>query len=106
MTEENYLLKSVNLKSTKKRLVILSVLNNAETPLSTEEILEETSKEVNMNLSTIYRALSALTEKGILLKQISNDGKTYYQINNRQHKHQLVCSLNFHHQYKAILLFQ
>lgn len=93
MTEENYLLKSVNLKSTKKRLVILSVLNNAETPLSTEEILEETSKEVNMNLSTIYRALSALTEKGILLKQISNDGKTYYQINNRQHKHQLVCSL-------------
>ncbi|WP_297131158.1 Fur family transcriptional regulator [Terrisporobacter sp.] len=93
MNTENNLLKSANLKSTKKRLVILSVLNNSISPLTSEEILEEASKEVNMNLSTIYRALAALTEKGILLKQLSNDGKTYYQINNRQHKHQLVCSL-------------
>ena len=87
------LLKSANLKSTRKRLVILSVLNNSISPLTSEEILEEASKEVDMNLSTIYRALGALTEKGILLKQLSNDGKTYYQINNRQHKHQLVCTL-------------
>lgn len=93
MNNENNLLKSANLKSTRKRLVILSVLNNSISPLTSEEILEESSKEVNMNLSTIYRALAALTEKGILLKQLSNDGKTYYQINNRQHKHQLVCSL-------------
>ena len=93
MNNENNLLKSANLKSTRKRLVILSVLNNSISPLTSEEILEEASKEVDMNLSTIYRALAALTEKGILLKQLSNDGKTYYQINNRQHKHQLVCSL-------------
>lgn len=93
MTNENNLLKSANLKSTRKRLVILSVLNNSISPLTSEEILEQTSKEVDMNLSTIYRALAALTEKGILLKQLSNDGKTYYQINNRQHKHQLVCTL-------------
>ena len=93
MDKENNLLKSANLKSTKKRILILSVLNNSNSPLTSEEILEQTSKEVNMNLSTIYRALSALTEKGILLKQLSNDGKTYYQINNRQHKHQLVCTL-------------
>ncbi|MEG0855970.1 MAG: Fur family transcriptional regulator [Terrisporobacter sp.] len=93
MKTEDNILKSANLKSTKKRLVILSVLNNSTSPLSTEEILDETSKEVNMNLSTIYRALAALTEKGILFKQISNDGKTYYQINNNEHKHQLVCSL-------------
>lgn len=93
MYNENNLLKSANLKSTRKRLVILSVLNNSISPLTSEEILEEASKEVDMNLSTIYRALGALTEKGILLKQLSNDGKTYYQINNRQHKHQLVCTL-------------
>lgn len=93
MDKENNLLKSANLKSTKKRILILSVLNNSDSPLTSEEILEQTSKEINMNLSTIYRALSALTEKGILLKQLSNDGKTYYQINNRQHKHQLVCTL-------------
>ena len=92
MNNDN-ILKSANLKTTKKRMIILSVLNNSPTPLTSEDILEQTSKEVNINLSTIYRALNALSEKGILLKQLSSDGKTYYQINNRQHKHQLVCSL-------------
>lgn len=93
MNDENNILKSVNLKTTKKRMIILSVLNKSDTPLTSEDILERTSKEVNVNLSTIYRALNALTKKGILLKQLSNDGKTYYQINNREHKHQLICSL-------------
>lgn len=92
MNNDN-ILKSANLKTTKKRMIILSVLNNSPIPLTSEDILEQTSKEVNINLSTIYRALNALSEKGILLKQLSSDGKTYYQINNRQHKHQLVCSL-------------
>ena len=93
MNNEDNILKTVNLKNTKKRMTILSVLNNSHTPLAPEDILEQVSKEININLSTIYRALNALTEKGILLKQLSNDGKTYYQINNREHKHQLVCSL-------------
>lgn len=93
MNKEDDILKAANLKTTKKRMLILSVLNNSEIPLTSEDILEKTSKEININLSTIYRALNALTEKGILLKQLSSDGKTYYQINNREHKHQLVCSL-------------
>ena len=93
MNNEDDILKSANLKTTKKRMIILSVLNNSPIPLTSEDILEQTSKEVNINLSTIYRTLNALSEKGILLKQLSSDGKTYYQINNRKHKHQLVCSL-------------
>lgn len=93
MNNKDNILKSVNLKTTKKRLLILSLLSNSDTPLTSEDILEQASKEININLSTIYRALNALTEKGILLKQLSNDGKTYFQINNRKHKHQLICSL-------------
>ena len=83
MNNEDDILKAVNLKTTKKRILILSVLNRSIIPLTSEDILEKASKEVNINLSTVYRALNALTEKGILLKQLSNDGKTYYQINNR-----------------------
>lgn len=93
MNNEDNILKAANLKTTKKRMIILSVLNNSDSPLTSEDILEQASKEVNINLSTVYRALNALTEKNILLKQLSNDGKTYYQINNREHKHQLICSL-------------
>ena len=77
MNNEDDILKAVNLKTTKKRILILSVLNRSNIPLTSEDILEKASKEVNINLSTVYRALNALTEKGILLKQLSNDGKTY-----------------------------
>ena len=93
MDNKDNILKAANLKTTKKRLLILSVLNNSDIPLTSEDILEQVSKEININLSTVYRALNALTEKGILLKQLSNDGKTYYQINNKKHTHQLMCSL-------------
>ena len=46
----------------------------------------------HMSLSTIYRALGALTEKEILLKNAGQDGKTYYQMNTRRHKHYLRCT--------------
>ena len=40
MNKEDNILKSANLKTTKKRLLILSVLNNSKTPLTCEDILE------------------------------------------------------------------
>ena len=68
MNNEDDILKAVNLKTTKKRILILSVLNRSNIPLTSEDILEKASKEVNINLSTVYRALNDLSEKGILLK--------------------------------------
>ncbi len=87
------ILKSANLKTTKKRMLILSILEDSSSPLSSEDILRQTSKEIDMNLSTVYRTLNALTSKGILIKQLSSDGKMYFQINNLEHKHKLICSL-------------
>ena len=71
MNKEDNILKSANLKTTKKRLLILSVLNNSKTPLTCEDILEKTSKEINMNLSTVYRASKCFNRKEVyLLKQL------------------------------------
>ncbi len=84
--------KSAELKTTKRRLAILSTLEISKVPMTAEEIYCIVTKDVNMSLSTTYRTLGTLSEKGILLKNLSNDGKTYYQINNHQHKHQLVCT--------------
>ncbi len=90
---ERDILKSVELKTTKKRKIILSILERARAPLTPEEIFEEATRYTSMSFSTVYRCLGALTDKKVLLKQIRQDGKTYYQFNNQSHKHLLVCSI-------------
>lgn len=90
---EKEILKSVALKSTKKRRLILSILEKAHAPLTPEEIFEEATRQTSMSFSTVYRCLGALTDKKVLLKQVRQDGKTYYQFNNESHRHLLVCSI-------------
>ena len=87
------ILKNLDLKTTKKRMIILSILEKHHNPLTAEEIYDYASKQICINLSTIYRAVSILTEKKVLLKNLSQDGKNYYQINNNLHKHTLMCTL-------------
>ncbi len=87
------ILKSSDLKTTKSRTAILKVLNCSAEPMTAEDIYTVVTKEIKMSLSTAYRTLGTLSDKGILLKNLSQDGKTYYQINGHQHKHQLVCTL-------------
>jgi len=87
------ILKNTALKTTKSRLAILRILGKSSEPMTADDIYSLAVKEVNLSLSTTYRTLGTLAEKGILLKNMSQDGKTYYQINNRQHKHHLVCTL-------------
>ena len=89
----NNILKSSNLKTTKRRMAILLILEKSSIPMTAEDIYSIVVKDVHMSLSTTYRTLGTLSEKGILLKNLRQDGKTYYQINNHQHKHQLVCNL-------------
>ena len=90
---DNNTLKSADLKQTKKRVLILSVLETASTALTAEEIAELTSKDMKMSISTIYRALNALSDKNVIIKTLHQDGKTYYEINNHTHKHSLLCTL-------------
>ncbi|MHB8062991.1 MAG: Fur family transcriptional regulator [Ruminiclostridium sp.] len=90
--DEN-IFKSIDLKTTKRRMAILLILENTSVPMTAEDIYSFVVKDVHMSLSTTYRTLGALSEKGILLKNLSQDGKIYYQKNSHQHKHQLICTL-------------
>lgn len=85
------ILKSVSLKATKKRLILLSILSYKNCPTTAEEIFDKVSNIIN--LSTVYRALNAMTDKGILNKSIHMDGRTYFQLNDQVHKHELICTI-------------
>jgi Fur family ferric uptake transcriptional regulator len=87
------ILKESDLKNTKRRRAVLNVLADADRPLTAEDIHSQVINDVHMSVSTTYRILAVLSEKGILLKNLSQDGKAYYQVNGQQHKHYLTCTL-------------
>lgn len=87
----NKLLKSADLKQTKKRNLIISILEEATAALTAEEIMELCSKETKISFSTVYRALNALADKNIVIKTVHQDGKLYYKIQTHSHQHVLKC---------------
>lgn len=83
------ILKDLGLKTTKTRINIIELLEN-DCLLSAEQISHKL-KEERIKLSSIYRNLAIFEEEGLLIKTIGLDGISYYQLNNKKHKHQLVC---------------
>ena len=84
-------LKSVSMKATKKRIMILESVRTSPSPVTAEDIYEKLSQSLDISLSTVYRALNAMSDKGIIIKAVRQDGKTYFHFNDHQHKHELIC---------------
>lgn len=89
---EQNLLKQAELKTTKKRQLLLFLLQKQTHPATAEELHEMAKSILPINLSTVYRTLNALTEKGILIRSIRQDGKAYYAIAKKDHAHHLLCN--------------
>ncbi len=85
-------LKKNGLRITKNRKLVLKVLEESNEPISAEEIFNRVYKEIHLDYSTVYRILSVFTEKNITMKNIESDKIAYYQLNNGEHCHYLVCS--------------
>ena len=86
------ILKAADLKSTQKRKLLLFLLQNEAKAMTAEELHALASARLPMNLSTVYRTLNTLTEKGILLKSIRKDGKAYFSLSEINHHHHLICT--------------
>lgn len=87
------MLKSANLKATKKRMLLINCLRHSDSPLTADEIYNILKEDININLSTVYRALNALVESDIAIKQILSDGNSVFQLNNSAHQHILTCKM-------------
>lgn len=82
-----------DLKRTKSREMVLSVLEDAHSPLSAIEIFSEIeNKGETIWPSTVYRVLDAFIEKGVVSKTaVLNNEITLYDLNRSGHKHYAVC---------------
>lgn len=85
----NAVLSQSGLKCTRQRIAVMQALASAVSPLSAEEIYE---KSENMSLSTVYRTVETLCEKGIAVKNTIRDSdKFYYALMTDAHRHYAIC---------------
>ncbi len=82
------------LKRTKCRIAVLAYLETAQGPVTAEGLYQALSSSgtIHTSLSTVYRTVGALSEKGLLLKSAGADGVIHYQLNNSRHCHYLICT--------------
>lgn len=86
------ILKKNGLRITENRKTVLDVLEENHEPMTADEIFLKARQKRELNFSTVYRILSVLTEKNIILKNVGGNSIAYYQLNNHNHSHYLVCS--------------
>lgn len=89
------LFNSKDIKHTRQREVIYKILENAQNPLSAQEIFTITiNLNENINLSTVYRILNLFFQKDIIVSvTVSNAKKELYEIKKKIHNHYIVCKL-------------
>ena len=90
--EENILTRK-GCKNTKSRRAVIEVLENAQMPLSVEDIFIKVKEAGNgTNLSTVYRILELMENMRLVNKTIFGDGKSRYELSVDGHRHHLICT--------------
>jgi len=75
-----------------KKDIIYNYLKNSNNSLTAEEIYDNISKQIDINLSTVYRTLNNLVEKNEITKNIRQNKIAYFEIANN-HKHYMICDI-------------
>lgn len=86
-------LKNSGLKNTKSRKAILDILLQSNQPMAAEQLfLALKEKNIDINLSTVYRTLESLESKDLVTKiSILDDDRMLFEYNQLGHRHYLVC---------------
>lgn len=80
------------LKRTKYRTFIIAIFEKSEQPLSAEQVfLKMKAEGSSINISTVYRIISLLWSKNILVKSVVSD-TAFFELNKNEHTHRFICS--------------
>lgn len=85
------MLRAAGFRATAGRVKVLSALARAKKPLGAREIQKYTRSK--LNLSTMYRMLSALTKAGILYRTDLGATEARFELHEPgEHHHHIVCT--------------
>lgn len=80
-------------RNSKNRDCIISILTEANTPVSVEDIFYKAKlKNEKISLSTVYRIIDKLCNLQIVRKAVTDEAKTLYELTKNGHKHYIICT--------------
>lgn len=86
------LLRSVDQRATPQRLMILAILQEAESHLTADEVFQRLGPMSSaLNRSTVYRTLERFRDSGIVSETDLGGGVRVYELLDRHRHHHLVC---------------
>jgi Fur family ferric uptake transcriptional regulator len=92
MKAEGALIDAAGLRPTRQRLAILRAVASERRPVTAQELYARLrGARGSPGLATIYRALGALTEAGILRTFPAGGGEVAYRLCEPGHHHHLIC---------------
>jgi Fur family ferric uptake transcriptional regulator len=85
--------KAAGMRITSQRMLVLGVLAKAEGHLDASEIYEQARRhDARLSLSTVYRTLGALKEKGVVRELHLYGEHHHYELDGKDEHSHLVCS--------------
>ena len=82
-----------HIKKTKQRVCVYNILEEANQPISANEICKLTeNSDCSVWLSTVYRILELFVKEHVVIKTtLAETDMALYELNRNQHKHYAVC---------------
>ena len=88
-----HLLRSADQRATPQRLMILSVLQDAENHLTADEVYQRLGPMSSaLNRSTVYRTLERFRDAGIVSETDLGGGVRVFELLAKHRHHHLICS--------------
>ena len=79
------------MKQTKKRNEIYGIFLHTTSPLTAEDVANQLKGKIPIHLATIYRALNKMCDENLLVKNVMQDKKSYFELKKEHHTHHLIC---------------
>lgn len=84
-------LKDVSLHVTPARIAAMKLFESHDTPVDVQHVIDHLQKNLGVDRVTVFRIINTFVEKGILRKLEFQEGKSRYELANKEDHHHLIC---------------
>ena len=85
-------LREVNLRATPARVAVMSFLERTSEPVDVNSVIDYLNiSGIKTDPATVFRMMNTLTQKGIIMPIQFYEGKTRYELSNKDDHHHLIC---------------
>lgn len=85
-------LREVDLRATPARVAVMSFLEKTKKPVDVSSVIDYLNVNgIKTDPATVFRMMNSLTQKGITMPIQFYEGKTRYELSNKEDHHHLIC---------------